>query len=129
MNGLFNVLSEDSFLTINGHILRSFEVDTALILALFIDYQSEVDNQQKENEERVYFSLTQVTIEEKLYMSSHKQLKAIKLLEKLGILHTQIKGLPSKKYYYIDEDAVFHYLGQTVEQNRLAVINLKKGEE
>ena len=120
MKDLGKILSSSSYLVTNLHILGSFGTATAHILPAFIYMQQQVNIYQKEKEKMVYFYFTREAIEKKIYLSPHQQLKAIKLLEKLGILHTQVKGLPPKNYYHLDIDALSFYMEQSVEQNKLA---------
>jgi len=122
MNYLSRHFSTSAYVLANLHLSRSFGLEVSNLLP-FLVYKQETLCKEKEKEDS-YFYCTHEELENQIGISAHRQRKALKLMEDLGIITSYMKGLPAKKFYHIDEQAVAFYMGQDVEDNKIAVKSL-----
>ena len=71
------------------------------------------------------FYATATDLEEKTTLTQRQQERAVKHLETLGLIYTQVKGMPARKYFRINPDAevVLKLLRETPN------VKPKKGKE
>lgn len=106
---LASLLSSSKYIIVNKDLIKILGLNEAIILGeLCSEYTYwESTNQLVDNG---YFYSTRENIENNTGINAHFQRIAMKNLEEKGILKTKKKGIPCKKYYKINEDAVIEYL-------------------
>lgn len=106
---LASLLSSSKYIIVNKDLIRMLGLNEAVILGeLCSEYTYwESTNQLDDNG---YFYSTRENIESNTGINAHFQRIAIKNLEDKGILLSKKMGIPCKKYYKINEDAVIKVL-------------------
>lgn len=105
---ILNLLSSNSYLTVNKKLAREVGLDAAV---LFADLASSQLYWQNENKLiGGYFYKTQSDIEEQTTLSIKVQQKCCKILKDKGLLKSKLKGLPAVKHYSIDESCIKNLL-------------------
>jgi len=113
-NLCLNLLSGDSFLQINTSLIHFFDgdLDSLIVLSLLISqykYLSELNQIDAQD----YFYSTVEFIESRVHLSEYRQREAIKKLEnKFGLIKTKKKGLPAKRFIWIDFDKIVGILSK-----------------
>lgn len=100
-------LTTTSFWQINKDIARAFGLDSAVLLTELVDkwiYLKCPDN---------FFHTTE-SIEEQTTLTRHKQDKAIKILIEAGFINYEVKGIPAKKYFFINYNQIANFLQTTL---------------
>lgn len=102
------LLLSGSFWALSKPLVYTLGLETAFLLCNF----AEAENLSSDG----WFYQTISTVEQMTTLSRRKQDKAIAKLEKLGILETDIRGMPAKRYFMINYDKVGEILfGDSVQ--------------
>lgn len=99
-NGI-ELLASDSYIIVNKKLIKELGAECAIIIGELVSlylYWGKVDKV----DESGYFYATVADIEERTGLSKHIQNKAIKKLVDAGVLKKDIRGLPAKRFIYID---------------------------
>lgn len=103
--GVIHLLTSNGFITVNKHLARTLGLDEAVI---FGELCSKYDYREKRGEldEGGYFYCTVEDLEEATTFGERRQRRAINSLVKIGLIEQVTKGLPRKRFFRIDENAV-----------------------
>jgi len=130
-----NLLSSTAFLVVNKELAKKIGLHEVVLLAdLISKEQYFIDNKQL-NEG--WFFNTAKNIQDDTTLTSHQQRKAIKNLKSLGIIETQLIGIPAKQHFKIIENKLLSYFNtsckkseqqdvkktQTINKNKEITIN------
>lgn len=90
------LLMSSNYWTLNKDVVRMFGIETAFMLSNLAEAESMMSDDEG------WFYQTGDTVESITGLSRHKQDVAIDKLEKEGILHKQVRGIPAKRYFKLD---------------------------
>lgn len=90
------LLMSSNYWTLNKDVVRMFGIETAFMLSNLAEAESMMSDDDG------WFYQTHDTVESMTGLSRHKQDVAIDKLEKEGILHKQVRGIPAKRYFKLD---------------------------
>lgn len=113
---VIRMVASSSFITVNIAIAHEVGLDAAVILGELASSQVYWEDKGLLNEDGMFFE-TAEQIEEKTTLSTYKQAKAINILEARGFLKTKMKGVPAKKYFLVDGDAIGSLLENKFSKN------------
>lgn len=113
---VIRMVASSSFITVNIAIAHEVGLDAAVILGELASSQVYWEDKGLLNEDGMFFE-TAEQIEEKTTLSTYKQAKAINILEARGFLKTKMKGVPAKKYFLVDGDAIGGLLENKFSKN------------
>ena len=85
-----------NYWTLNKDVVKMFGIETAFMLSNLAEAESMMADDDG------WFYQTHNTVESMTGLSRHKQDVAIDKLEKEGILHKQVRGIPAKRYFKLD---------------------------
>ena len=103
-----DLLSTDGFIIYNKKLARTIGTNPAILLGyLCSEYNFYLTKGQLDNE---MFFCTREKIKYNTGLTETEQRTAIKKLKELGIIETELKGMPSKTYYKINENNIFSVL-------------------
>lgn len=106
---LASLLSSSKYIIVNKDLIKMLGLNEAIILGeLCSEYTYWESTNQLEDDG--YFYSTRENIENNTGINAHFQRIAMKNLEEKGILKSKKMGIPCKKYYTINEDAVIEFL-------------------
>ena len=94
------LLMSSNYWTLNKEVVRMFGIETAFMLSNLAEAESMMSDDEG------WFYQTHETVESITGLSRHKQDVAIDKLEKEGILHKQVRGIPAKRYFKLDYEAL-----------------------
>lgn len=126
--GVIHLLTSNGFITVNKHLARMLGLDEAVI---FGELCSKYDYREARGEldENGYFFCTVEDLEENTSLNDHKQRKAINSLVKIGLIEQVTKGLPRKRFFKINENAVLKIFDiQSLKNLRTVSENFKEIE-
>lgn len=126
--GIIQLLASNGFITVNKHLARTLGLDEAVI---FGELCSKYDYRETRGEldENGFFYCTVEDLEENTALSDHKQRKAINNLVKIGLVEQVTKGLPRKRFFKINENAVLKIFDiQSLKNLRTVTENFKEIE-
>jgi hypothetical protein len=98
---ILSLLASSSFITVNKDLIKAVGIEAAL---LFGELASEYSYWSDSNDD--YFYSTVENLEEKTTLNDYQQRKAIKVLKDKGLIEVKIKGVPAKRYFKINDNAV-----------------------
>jgi hypothetical protein len=113
----YNTLSADAYWQVNKSIAKMFDNDTAILLA---DLLSKERYFYEKDELTVggYFFNTGANIEEDTNITVKKQRIIIETIEKAGLISTILMGIPAKKHFKINHQAIIEVMQvMQVKQN------------
>jgi hypothetical protein len=96
-NGIKHNLPGNNFYA-NENISSKYGLDVAVLLG----YLMFVDKTSEHIDDKLWFCQTLEEIEKRIGMKRRKQEKALKILEKLGIIEKKVMGIPAKRYFKIN---------------------------
>lgn len=108
MSSIAQILGSSSFIIVNKTIIKKVGLEAAILLGELIS-EFEYWNTRNELEDGYFFSTIE-NIELKTTLSKHKQNNAIAKLKQFGLIDTQLKGLPAKRYIKINELKIMEIL-------------------
>ena len=111
-----DLLSTDGFIIYNKKLARTIGTNPAILLGyLCSEYNFYFSNGQLDNE---MFFCTREKIKYNTGLTETEQRTATKKLKELGIIETELKGMPSKTYYKINETNINVFLStnETLQQ-------------
>lgn len=105
-----DLLSTDGFIIYNKKLARTIGTNPAILLGyLCSEYNFYSSNGQLDNE---MFFCTREKIKYNTGLTETEQRTATKKLKELGIIETELKGMPSKTYYKINETNINVFLSK-----------------
>ena len=111
-----DLLSTDGFIIYNKKLARTIGTNPSILLGyLCAEYNFYSSNGQLDNG---MFFCTREKIKYNTGLTETEQRTASKKLEELGIIETELKGMPSKTYYKINESNISSVLSseETLQQ-------------
>ena len=103
-----DLLSTDGFIIYNKKLARTIGTNPAILLGyLCSEYNFYSSNGQLDNE---MFFCTREKIKYNTGLTETEQRTATKKLKELDIIETELKGMPSKTYYKINESNIYSIL-------------------
>ena len=103
-----DLLSTDGFIIYNKKLARTIGTNSAILLGyLCSEYNFYSSNGQLDNG---MFFCTREKIKYNTGLTETEQRTATKKLKELGIIETELKGMPSKTYYKINETNINVFL-------------------
>lgn len=97
---ILSLLASDNYIVINRDLLKKYGINVTLMLC---ELASEYNYFDKNGmlDDGMFFS-TIDNIYEKTGLSKYQQTEALKVLDKIGIVKSVVKGIPAKRYFKID---------------------------
>ncbi len=97
---ILSLLASDNYIVINRDLLKKYGINVALMLCELASEYNYLD--QSGNLEDGMFYSTIDNINERTGLSKYQQSEALKVLDKIGIVKSVVKGIPAKRYFKID---------------------------
>lgn len=97
---ILSLLASDNYIVINRDLLKKYGINVTLMLC---ELASEYNYFDKSGmlEDGMFYS-TIDNINERTGLSKYQQSEALKVLDKIGIVKSVVKGIPAKRYFKID---------------------------
>lgn len=111
---IYELLSRDNFITVNKILMKKVGMECAVLLSELCyrrQYLARADKLQEDG----YFYATVESVEDATTLSEHLQRKHLNTLQSMGIVKFERRGLPSKRFIYIDEQALNELLSSPAE--------------
>ena len=111
---IYELLSRDNFITVNKILMKKVGMECAVLLSELCyrrQYLARADKLQEDG----YFYATVESVEDATTLSEHLQRKHLNNLQSMGIVKFERRGLPSKRFIYIDEQALNELLSSPAE--------------
>lgn len=113
---ILRLLALDGFLSVNKHLASVLGLDAAVLIAELASAHNFFESIDELTPEGMFIETVE-RIEANTTLSKYQQAKAVKVLEEAGILKTKKIGIPAKRYFYINEDAVLRILDHKKSKN------------
>ena len=111
------LLMSSNYWTLNKDVVKMFGIETAFMLSNLAEAESMMADEDG------WFYQTHDTVESMTGLSRHKQDVAIDKLEKEGILHKRVRGIPAKRYFKLDYKALAN---KFVKNSQTSMQNISK---
>lgn len=118
---VIRLVASTNFLTVNVVIAREIGLDAAVMLGELASTQVYWEERGAVDENGMFYE-TAEQIEAKTTLTQYKQAKAVKALEDRGLVKTKMKGVPAKKYFYVDGEELGLLLENKFSKNLKARI-------
>lgn len=113
---ILRLLASDGFLSVNKHIARIVGLDAAVLLAELASAHNYFESREQLTPDGMFFETVE-HIQENTTLTQYQQAKAVKVLSDAGILETKKIGIPAKRYFFINEEAVLNILDYKKSKN------------
>ena len=115
---MIHLLSSSAFFIVNKHLVKHLGFNASLLLADLISKQEYFAGQE-------WFFNTEENIKEDTTLTGYQQRKATEVLIKNNLIEMQIRGIPGKKHYKINEHTVLEFLENKNLKNLISINNNK----
>lgn len=123
MNTL-QLLASSNFIVLNKKVIKVLGLEEALLLG---ELSSEYDYWLKcDKLEDGWFYSTVENIENNTTLNEYKQRKAVNKLIKMGVVEVEVKGLPAKRYFRLNEERVVELLDFQLTNDKTSSSNFKE---
>lgn len=103
--GVLQLLASSGFITVNKYLIKTLGLDEAVIFGeLCSKYDYRATRGELDNDECFYCTVED--LEENTALGERRQRKAINNLVEIGLIKQATKGLPRKRFFKINENAV-----------------------
>jgi len=109
---VLQLIASTNFLTVNMAIAKQVGNDAAILLAELASSQVYFEKQDMLTDGMFFETVEQ--IEENTNLTKYQQAKAVKRLEDIGALKTKMKGIPAKRYFFVDGEKI----GELVDRKK-----------
>lgn len=109
-------LAADGFLTVNKHLAKIVGLDAAVLMAELASTYNYYESTDQLTDDGMFFETVE-RIEENTTLTKYQQAKAVTVLTDAGVLETRKIGIPAKRYFKIDEDALFALVDHKKSKN------------
>ena len=118
-----NTLGASAYWTVNKALARETSVYAALVLAQLISKHEYLEQREMTLviDERECFYATADHLQEACCIGKKALTSALKLLDKKGLIQTCIAGMPAKKHFWINYDAVIEIAQTGCEGGKQAI--------
>ena len=113
---VIKLVASSCFLTVNVMIAQEVGLDAAVVLGELASTQVYWEEHGEVDENGMFYE-TAEQIEKKTTLTPYKQAKAIKALEDKGLVKTKMKGVPAKKYFFVDGEELGRLLESKFPKN------------
>ena len=110
------LIASDSFLCINKCIAKAFGLDAAVMIAELATCYNYWESQGGLTEDGMFYETVE-RMEENTTLTKYQQLKAIAVLEDAGVIRTERRGLPAKRYFAINEEKLLEVVDNKKSKN------------
>lgn len=121
MTSLLKLLSTDGYIPVNKILAKLLGINEAIIIGEFITEYQYYESHGMLAEDNGFYSTIE-NVEENTALNEFAQRKAIKHLVEEGIIKVERKGIPAKRYIYIDQsrlESILKY--ETLETSSLKI--------
>ena len=116
---VLQLIASSSFLTVNMAIAKQVGNDAAILLAELASSQVYFENNGMLTD-GMFFETVEL-IEDRTNLTKYQQAKAVKVLEESGILRTKLKGIPAKRYFFVDGEKIVELVDHKKSKNLTTV--------
>jgi len=113
---VLKLIASDSFLCINKNIAKAFGLDAAVMIAELATCYNYWESQDGLTEDGMFYETVE-RMEENTTLTKYQQLKAIAVLEDAGVIRTERRGLPAKRYFAINEEKLLEVVDNKKSKN------------
>lgn len=113
---VLKLIASDSFLCINKNIAKAFGLDAAVMIAELATCYNYWESQGGLTEDGMFYETVE-RVEENTTLTKYQQLKAIAVLEDAGVIRTERRGLPAKRYFAINEEKLLEVVDNKKSKN------------
>lgn len=112
---ILDTLRADGSIVVNKKLAKEIGLNPAVVLSeLIARYKWHKDENMIDGE---WFYCTEETLEEQTSLNRYHQDKAINELQELGLIEKEVKGMPAKRYFKINEASVCKIVTNKDENN------------
>lgn len=97
---ILSLLANDNYIVINRDLLKKYGINVALMLCELASEYNYFDQSGKLEDGMFYSTID--NINERTGLSKYQQSEALKVLDKIGIVKSVVKGIPAKRFFKID---------------------------
>lgn len=112
---MLQLIASSSFLTVNMAIAKQVGNDAAILLAELASSQVYFENNGMLTD-GMFFETVEL-IEDRTNLTKYQQAKAVRVLEESGILRTKLKGIPAKRYFFVDGEKIIDLVDHKKSKN------------
>lgn len=112
---VLQLIASSSFLTVNMAIAKQVGNDAAILLAELASSQVYFENNGMLTD-GMFFETVEL-IEDRTNLTKYQQSKAVKVLEEAGVLKTKLKGIPAKRYFFVDGEKIVELVDRKKSKN------------
>lgn len=97
---ILSLLASGNYIVINRDLLKKYGINVALMLCELASEYNYFEQSGKLEDGMFYSTID--NINERTGLSKYQQSEALKVLDKIGIVKSVVKGIPAKRFFKID---------------------------
>ena len=112
---MLQLIASSNFLTVNMAIAKQVGNDAAILLAELASSQVYFEKHEMLTDGMFFETVEQ--IEDHTNLTKYQQAKAVKKLEEVGVLKTRMKGIPAKRYFFVNGEKIIELVDRKKSKN------------
>lgn len=120
---MINLLSSSAFYIVNKQLVKDLGFNAALLLSDLISKREYFEQQFVVH--HGWFFNTEENIKRDTTLTGYQQRKATDILVKYNLIETELRGIPAKKHFKINEQTVLEFLENKKLKNLITINNNK----
>lgn len=105
---VFELLKGNGCVVLNKAIMKILGIEPALLLGELLSEYAYYEDREELTEDGYFFSKSE-NIEKNTTLSYYKQSEALKVLQSYGLVETELRGVPARKYFCLDLDNILKF--------------------
>lgn len=105
---VFELLKGNGCVVLNKAIMKILGIEAALLLGELLSEYAYYEDREELTEDGYFFSKSE-NIERNTTLSYYKQSEALKILQSYGLVETELRGVPARKYFRLDLDNILQF--------------------
>lgn len=105
---VFELLKGNGCVVLNKAIMKILGIEAALLLGELLSEYAYYEDREELTEDGYFFSKSE-NIERNTTLSYYKQSEALKVLQSYGLVETELRGVPARKYFRLDLDNILKF--------------------
>jgi hypothetical protein len=111
-----NMLSSDDFWQVNKRMVRDMDIKPTLLLDDLVSKRNKFKKEGRLQEDGSFWNLHE-DISKSTTFSRREIENSLKTLSEKGLISTYKKGIPPKMYYIVNDDVIWDYLSNLLEDS------------
>lgn len=106
---ILRLIAGDNFIAVNKDLIRQYGLEGAVVIGELASEYNYWEDKNGLTEDGFFYS-TSENVERNTGLKEKRQREVVKMLEREGVIETALRGIPAKRHFKINEEAILRSL-------------------